>query len=776
MPQMQLTAYAAADDQIAANITATPVDTYEDGIIDVDIDLTGIPYQGKVVPNDIVLIIDRSGSMADKISNMISAALKFVDIVDVKKHRIGVVDFSDHASSLALTSDKTALKEYIAKIVTASGGTNTAEAVNTAVTVLRSKRNNADGAIVLMTDGKANSKPDALSAARTAKNCGYSFYTVALTDSEQSEANLTLREMATSEADHYFIFSSTALSEVYEKIAAKIGYANAKNVVVSQVIGDQFELVAGSTDSTIPIPTISGKKIRWEMNQLGQGTSHLKYQLKIKDTTAPGTYPHVSAGSILYTDYNGAVRSITPNKVSITVRKHAPEITSVNQTDFDTLGGETVVLQGKYFNSGATVMLGTTTIANSALVFNGTTEISFTMPAHAAGSDTITVVNPDGQTSNTQTVNFVSSQPLPTLTITPDSGPEKRTQQVTVTGVTFKAKKSKNITVTVGGVACSVTSYNSKKDTIKFYVPRSFAGSVQEVAIKDSDGTVYTTNYTYIGKIPVIMSIASISPDSGLEKKTQQVTITGTGFAKKSKLMTVTLDGEVMSLTRCNETSLSFYVPRTKTAGAYEIIVTNNETGENATTKYTYTGNPPIPFAVTGITPDSGPEKKTQQVTITGTGFATSSKQMTVTLDGEVMSLTRCSANSLSFYVPRTKTAGAYNVVVTKNETGENATIQYTYDVDNTIIISPVSISNITPSSGIAKKTQQVTITGAGFAEKSKQMKVTLDGEVMSLTRCSANSLSFYVPRTKAAGTYEIEVTNTVTGKSATTSYEYIDP
>ena len=73
-----------------------------------------------VKPNDIILIIDRSGSMLpsnnngeDKMANAKAAAKGFIDLVDFTKHRVGVVDFSSNVKYKELSNNPDELKNYI---------------------------------------------------------------------------------------------------------------------------------------------------------------------------------------------------------------------------------------------------------------------------------------------------------------------------------------------------------------------------------------------------------------------------------------------------------------------------------------------------------------------------------------------------------------------------------------------------------------------------------------------------------------------------------------
>jgi hypothetical protein len=76
----------------------------------------------------------------------------------------------------------------------------------------------------------------------------------------------------------------------------------------------------------------------------------------------------------------------------------APSISNVTPSSGTISGGTTVTINGTNFVSGAQVLVG----GQQAVVQSLTsTTITAVMPANAAGTSAVTVVNPDGQSSNT---------------------------------------------------------------------------------------------------------------------------------------------------------------------------------------------------------------------------------------------------------------------------------------------------------------------------------------------------------------------------------------
>lgn len=323
---------ASATAMVSASLSVSDNSVQVGKDIGVTISLEGIPYTGRVIPNDAILVIDRSGSMSGRETAMKEAAKSFLEDLDLNSHSVGIVTYASSTQSMALSQDKEALEQYIDSIPAANGSTAMNLGIREAMSLLQNKRKDTSGAIILMTDGSPDSKDSARAAASDAKAAGYVFYTVALTNDENSDANKFLKELATSETDHYSVFATSKLNAVYQSIAAKIGACNAQDVVVEHTIQSGFEYVAGSGDSSIPKPTVSGNKIRWDFQQLSKGTSTVSFKLRAKDVV-PGSYRTV-VGNVTYTDYNNSAQVIPLSGPYVDI-EGLPKVTGVTATPGD---------------------------------------------------------------------------------------------------------------------------------------------------------------------------------------------------------------------------------------------------------------------------------------------------------------------------------------------------------------------------------------------------------------------------------------------------------
>jgi VWFA-related protein len=112
-------------------------------------------------PFDLVLLLDLSGSTADKIGLIRKSAKRFVDAAR-PPDRIAILTFTADIQIVSrLSSDHTALKKSIDDIEKPSGGTNFWDALRFVLEhiVGQSRAENRRSAVVVMTDGVDNALP-----------------------------------------------------------------------------------------------------------------------------------------------------------------------------------------------------------------------------------------------------------------------------------------------------------------------------------------------------------------------------------------------------------------------------------------------------------------------------------------------------------------------------------------------------------------------------------------------------------------------------------------
>jgi len=198
-------------------------------------------------PVDVVLSIDRSGSMDDlganppqPLTDVKNTALSFVRQLG-KNDRSALVSFANEASSPIDASLGATVLDMERAITNIRIATTTAQNTNIGSGILSARqelnsargRGEADKVIVLLTDGvptlpeKSGSpeypKTFALESARLAKEDGISVYTIGL--GKDIDSSL-LKAMATTTTEAYFAPSAKDLNTIYKQIATKICKTN----------------------------------------------------------------------------------------------------------------------------------------------------------------------------------------------------------------------------------------------------------------------------------------------------------------------------------------------------------------------------------------------------------------------------------------------------------------------------------------------------------------------------------------------------------------------
>ncbi|MEA9355233.1 IPT/TIG domain-containing protein [Bacteriovorax sp. PP10] len=337
--------------------------------------------------------------------------------------------------------------------------------------------------------------------------------------------------------------------------------------------------------------------------------------------------------------------------------------TSFNATNFLTIsaispksgavaGGATVTITGSGFVNGPVVNIGGN-ICTGVSVTNSTT-LTCMLPSHALGAVTVTVTNPDSQT--TSAANFFTYKVRPSITnLTPSTGPIAGGTSVTITGTGFVA----GATVTFGGNQCSVPIATSST-SITCTTPSFPAGPV-DVIVTNPDNQISTAiTFTYL---PVPM-ISSITPNYGSTSGGTSITISGTGFTSVSSL---TIGGSVCNTVVVVNPNQITCTTIAHAAGLFDTIITSND-GQTSTFASSFTFNPPP--AVSSLDKNSGPLAGGQLITINGSGF----------VNGTAVEIGGIPCVGISFInsttltcTPASNSAGPKTLIVTNPDTQFNS-------------------------------------------------------------------------------------------------------
>jgi hypothetical protein len=215
----------------------------------------------------------------------------------------------------------------------------------------------------------------------------------------------------------------------------------------------------------------------------------------VSSTSLTATTPAHTPGAVDVVVTNPDVQSVTGTSLFTYVA--APSVTGVSPTAGLTGGGTATTITGTAFVTGATVTIGGTSA--TGVVFVSATTLNVTTPAHAAGTATVTVTNPDTQSGScTNCYTYGTPLPAPTVSgITATSGPAAGSV-VSVSGTGFIV----GATMSFGGTAATGITVVSGS-TITATSPAHAAGSVNVVVINpDTQTGSCVSCFTYVDPAP----------------------------------------------------------------------------------------------------------------------------------------------------------------------------------------------------------------------------------------------------------------------------------
>ncbi len=236
-------------------------------------------------PTDIVLILDRSGSMAGSpLANLKSGAKKFIDIIDESTDsaqdghigygsRIGIVSFSSTAvQDTQLITSVADLKAAV-NALTSGGATNHADAFEKALALFDPQSNNAK-VMVMFTDGRttAGGNPNPIAAA--AKVQGVTIYCIGLSGNGGVDEQ-ALNEWASEPPSSYVAITpdDEELEALFEDLAKNIAKPGATDVVITDTVSPCFKILSLDTPDKGIASLISPVSLQWKIDELGVRSS-----------------------------------------------------------------------------------------------------------------------------------------------------------------------------------------------------------------------------------------------------------------------------------------------------------------------------------------------------------------------------------------------------------------------------------------------------------------------------------------------------------------------
>lgn len=271
------------------------------------------------------------------------------------------------------------------------------------------------------------------------------------------------------------------------------------------------------------------------------------------------------------------------------VQTPGPTVSSILPSTGSTAGGTVVTINGTGF-SNPTVKFGGVAATN---VTSGTSSITATTPAHAAGPVDVVVTNSDNQ-SVTVPNGFTYGIPNPTVsTVSPNNGPTSGGTPVTITGTNFQS----GATVKFGVLAATdVTVVNATTITARTPLGPATQQLAVNVSVTNPDGTTGSGTNAFTYAVPPL-TVVSVTPNIALPNGAAgagpvTVTIFGSGFTT-ALASSVTVGGvPATNVQVVDAVTLRATVPALA-AGASNVVVTMGGTSATLNNGILWQNAPP---------------------------------------------------------------------------------------------------------------------------------------------------------------------------------------
>eukprot|EP00698_Gefionella_okellyi_P024988 TRINITY_DN9001_c0_g1_i1.p1 TRINITY_DN9001_c0_g1~~TRINITY_DN9001_c0_g1_i1.p1 ORF type:complete len:4472 (-),score=913.68 TRINITY_DN9001_c0_g1_i1:1438-14763(-) len=344
-------------------------------------------------------------------------------------------------------------------------------------------------------------------------------------------------------------------------------------------------------------------------------------------------------------------------------------------------------------------------------------------------------------------------------TIVPASGPLGGGTTITITAGTDISSGSDITSVTIGGVACSISAQTAQTVTVVVGDGTTIPGARTIVILSTSFGTISEpSGFTY-NLAPVISGIV---PLSGPQVGGITITLSGTNLGGND-ITSVTIGGVAATITGQSSTRVTITSPA-RAPGTVNVLTQSTSFGNGTFSSFTYHPTP----VFSSIVPANGPAAGLTIVTLTASNaFGSGSDVTAVTFDGVTATIQSQSASIITVQIAA-HAAGAVNVVVSSTSRGTGSSVNgYTYNA------LPV-LTGATPVVGPFVGGTVLTIAASNTIGNNDVTSVTLCGTAATITAQSANAVTVTTQTRNAAGTCTIQIVSTSYGTASLASaYTY---
>jgi hypothetical protein len=383
-----------------------------------------------------------------------------------------------------------------------------------------------------------------------------------------------------------------------------------------------------------------------------------------------------------------------------------PELLSVTPSAGPAAGGTVIQLSGLHFQPEAQVLFGGEPATE--VTFDSSKLLLAKAPAHASGTVSIVVINPDGA-ADILAASFTyyeeTGAKAPVVAgLVPDFGSALGGELISVTGAHFVSGLNLYL--------CGVPASEIKVSSGAQFTARTAPGPVGacEVSVVNPDGQSGTleAGFTYMAPTPTVTNVV---PAEGPVEGGIEVVIYGSNFMDSMEVWFGV--SQSAKVTVFNDQSAAALVPA-GLPGTVDVKVINP--GGQATTKmqaFTYSEDPQIflPPIISAMVPGSGPTKGNTVVSLIGQNFQPGVQVM---INGSpVLDLTYVDETSLLVVTPPGDEGKADVTVLNPDGQGITESGVFSYVVPT----SPApKLFGVVPSAGPESGGTTILVTGANLS------------------------------------------------------------
>ena len=286
-----------------------------------------------------------------------------------------------------------------------------------------------------------------------------------------------------------------------------------------------------------------------------------------------------------------------------------PIVESVNPIEGPLEGGTAVMVKGQNLEKAEVEFGGVLATVNH----DTSTEVEVVTPAHGAGAVEVCAATPGGEGCKTGAYHYIA--PPTVSSIAPKEGADEGNTSVTITG----AHLTRATEVTFGGIAAK--TFSVKTDTEIVATTPAGTGSV-DVAVKTAGGKAVTgagNEFTYRG----VPKVTGLSPKEGPTSGHTKVKISGENLEAATAALEVKFGTTKATVIGDSADEIEVETPSGTAGVVHATVTTAGGTSASGTAdEFTYRGVP----AVTGMSPNEGPERGGTTVLVTGTNLEARAK------------------------------------------------------------------------------------------------------------------------------------------------------